>query len=48
MISMPLAYMNPGTGGLLIQLIAVGIGSVFIGIRSIWHSIKSFWSQKKK
>ncbi len=47
MIQMPLAYMNPGTGGLLIQLIVVGIGSIFIGIRSILYSIKSFWTRKK-
>lgn len=47
MILMPLAYMNPGTGGLLLQMIVVGLSTAFVGIRSFWHTLKSFWSRKK-
>ena len=47
MILLPLAYMNPGTGGLLLQMVVVGTSIAFLAIRSVWHTIKSLWSRKK-
>ena len=48
MILMPLSYMAPGTGGLLLQMIVVGVATVSVTIRSFWSNLKSFWSRKKK
>lgn len=46
MILMPLAYMNPGTGALLLQVIVVGLSAAFVTTRSFWHRFKSFWTRK--
>ena len=41
------AYIDPGTGSMLVQsLIAVIVGGLFI-IKKYWHKLKVFFSRKK-
>ena len=35
----PLAYMDPGTGSMLLQLILGGVAGLFVIIRLFWHRI---------
>lgn len=42
------AYIDPGTGSLIFQLIiAVGVGSLFM-LKVFWHKIKKLFTPKKK
>ena len=41
------AYMNPGAGSLLLQMLMMGAAGVVLGFRSIWQSIRSLWTRKK-
>mgnify|MGYP001203029074 CR=1 FL=1 len=35
----PLAYMDPGTGSMMLQLILGGVAGLFVIIRLFWHRI---------
>lgn len=41
-------YLDPGSGSLLIQLLAAGLlGGIGILIKTFWHRIRSFFTGKK-
>jgi hypothetical protein len=41
-------YLDPGSGSLLVQLIAAGVlGGLGIGIKVFWGRIKAFFTGKK-
>jgi hypothetical protein len=43
-----LRYLDPGSGSLLIQLLAAGLlGGIGILIKTFWHRIKAFFTGKK-
>ncbi len=46
-MNLPLAYMNPGAGSLLLQLILMGTAGLFLAGKSLWHSFRSLCSRKK-
>lgn len=41
------AYMNPGAGSFLLQMILMGTAGVVMMWKSLWHAIRSFWTRKK-
>lgn len=41
------AYMNPGAGSLLLQLLLMGAAGAVLAGKSFWHSIRSLWTRKK-
>jgi hypothetical protein len=42
----PMAYLDPGTGSYLLQLLLAGLlGAIFI-VRAFWGRIKSFFTKK--
>ena len=41
------AYLDPGSGSLIIQAIIGGIMGLAMVIKIYWHKIKSFFSPKK-
>ncbi len=43
----PLAYLNPGTGSLILQVLMVGAATSVLWFRSAWHAIQSFFTRKK-
>ena len=43
----PLAYMDPGTGSMLLQLILGGVAGLFVIIRLFWHRILAVMGIKK-
>lgn len=50
MISNAFAYLDPGTGGIIIQAILAFIAAVFAYTTFFWNKVKSFFSKilKKK
>ena len=46
-MNLPFAYMNPGTGSLLLQLLLMGTAGIVMGAKSFWHTLRSFWTRKK-
>ncbi len=42
-----LAYLDPGTGSMIIQALAVAVFSSLFFIKRIWHSIKKFFGRNK-
>ena len=44
----PLAYMDPGTGSMLLQLILGGVAGLFVIIRLFWHRILAVLGIKKE
>ena len=44
----PLAYMDPGTGSMLLQLILGGVAGLFVIIRLFWHRILVVLGIKKE
>ena len=47
-ISNAYAYIDPGTGGMLLQIILGGIAAVFVTIKLYWLKFKNFLSKFKK
>lgn len=43
----PLAYLDPGSGSMLIQLILAAVLSIGVAIRIFWKKIKAFLTRKK-
>ena len=41
------AYLDPGSGGMLLQLVLAGIGGLLAVIRFQWSRIKLWFSQQK-
>jgi len=47
-VSPAYAYLDPGTGSLVLQtLLVIVVGSMFF-LKNIWRKIKSFFTGKKK
>lgn len=42
-----LAYLDPGTGSILLQAVVGGIAAGLVGIRMYWKRIKRFFSPGK-
>ena len=38
-----LAYLDPGTGGMLIQIVLGGVAGLAVAGKLFWHQIKSFF-----
>lgn len=43
----PFAYLDPGTGSLIIQFLIGGAAAAAISIKVFWKQIKGFLSKKK-
>lgn len=41
------AYIDPGTGGMILQIIIGGIAAVFVTIKLYWFKLKNFLSKFK-
>lgn len=41
------AYLDPGTGSMLIQGLLAGVAAASVGIASYWSRIKGFFSRDK-
>lgn len=48
MTMLPLAYINPGMGSFLMQIIVVSMSFVLMSLQSLWGAIRSFIIRKKK
>lgn len=46
-MNLPFAYMNPGAGSFLLQLLLMGTAGVFLAWKSVWHTLRSLWRRKK-
>ena len=42
------AYLDPGTGSIILQSILAGIVCVAVVVRIYWHRLKAFFSPKKE
>jgi hypothetical protein len=42
------AYLDPGTGSMIIQMIIGGIAAGLIGLKFYWHKITAFFKDRKK
>ncbi len=43
----PLAYMDPGTGSLLLQILLGGVAGLFVFLKLFWHRILSVFGLQK-
>ena len=42
------AYLDPGTGSIIIQGLIAGVAAVIVFVKNFWVNIKSFFTKKKK
>lgn len=42
------AYLDPGTGSIILQGIIAGIASVSFAVKLYWHKLKSLFQKKDK
>jgi len=42
------AYINPGTGSLFLQVVLVGVAAFFVAFRSSWDVIRTFFSRLRR
>lgn len=42
-----LAYLDPGTGGMLLQIILGGVAGLAVAGKLFWHQLKSFFRFSK-
>ncbi len=42
------AYIDPGTGGIIVQVILGGVGGLILFFKLYWKKIKSFFSKEEK
>ena len=47
MINTPLAYLDPGTGSLFLQLLLGGIAGLVVILKLYWHKILAFFGIRK-
>ena len=47
MIYTPLAYLDPGTGSLFLQLLLGGIAGLVVILKLYWHKILAFLGMRK-
>ena len=43
----PLAYLDPGSGSFIIQMLLAGLLGIGVGVRIYWKKIVAFFSKKK-
>ena len=43
----PLAYLDPGSGSFIIQMLLAGLLGVGVGVRIYWKKIVAFFNKKK-
>jgi len=43
----PMAYLDPGTGSLIIQLVLAGLLGIGVAVRIYWQKIVSFFNKNK-
>ena len=43
-----LAYLDPGTGSMLLQVILGGVAAVGVAVKLYWHKIRAAMGMKKK
>jgi len=43
----PLAYLDPGSGSFIIQMLLAGLLGLGVGIRIYWKKIVAFFNKKK-
>lgn len=43
----PLAYLDPGTGSFIIQMILAGVLGIAVAVRIYWKKIVAFFSKDK-
>lgn len=48
MIIAPIAYMDPGTGSLFLQLLLGGVAGALVVIKLFWHKILSFFGANQE
>jgi hypothetical protein len=48
MISDAVAYLDPGTGSMLLQVILGGIAAVGVAIKLYWHKLRAAFGMAKK
>lgn len=41
------AYMNPGTGSFILQMLLIGLAGGVLAVRNAWGSLKGFFTRKK-
>ena len=44
----PLAYMDPGTGSLFLQVLLGGIAGLIVFVKLFWHRFLSFFGLQKE
>ena len=42
------AYLDPGTGSMLLQVILGGVAAVGVAIKLYWHKLRAAFGMKKK
>lgn len=42
------AYLDPGTGSVILQVLAAAVLGALFTIKSYWHSLKALFSKKKR
>lgn len=47
MRSLLLAYLDPGTGSFVVQIVIGGIVGVAVAVKAFWHNIVSFFNKGK-
>lgn len=45
--SLGLAYINPGTGSLIVQVLVMGLAGVVLGLRGAWCRLKGLMRGRK-
>ena len=48
MISDAVAYLDPGTGSMLLQVILGGIAAIGVAIKLYWHKLRAAFGMAKK
>ena len=43
-----LAYLDPGTGSMLLQVVLGGVAAVGVAIKLYWHKLRAAFGMKKK
>lgn len=47
LLNAPLAYLDPGTGSLIVQAVVGAVIGVAVALKVYWHKIKAFFFKRK-
>ncbi len=42
------AYLDPGTGSMMLQLLVAGVAGALVVIKAYWYRLKNLFSREKK